>query len=276
MSKKIESPKELRRICQRRPKGSGLGVAVKMAVMKRLSIYITWVLLHTPVTANQVTVSFIVIGLIGSFLLAFGNQWLSILGALVLFLHSVLDHVDGEVARYKKICSPGGKYLDLVAHKIVNPIVFACISFGVYHNCNAPMVFAFGFAAVTFRLLERDVRSIGLRALGNGQANYDTLEDMGAKKRSRFVSRIRGLGLHSFICGTLAIQAAILVGAIFNRLDIVLIFYGVVLPVFALSRVHWWFKVIKSSAPVLGGESAFGQPQQPVTDELAEQLGEAR
>lgn len=261
MGRKLGSPKELRRICQPQPKGSGIDAAVERIVLRGLSIYITWGLLHTPITANQVTVLLIVIGLVGSLLLAFGDQWLSILGALMLFLHLVLDYVDGEVARCREASSPVGRYLDLVTHKIVNPMVFAGLSFGVYHNDNTPGIFAFGFLASAARMWVRDVRRIALRVLGDGRANYGALEEMAATRRSPLFDRIRSLGLHKFVCETFGIQTAILVGAVVNRLDIVVIFYGVVLPVLAIWQVYWWFRVIKSSRPVLDAESAFTQSQ---------------
>jgi phosphatidylglycerophosphate synthase len=261
MSIKIESPKELRKICQRPPDALGLEAAVERNLARRLSIYITWVLLHTPITANQTTVLLTVIGLLGSLLLAFGEQWVSILGILLLFLHIILDYVDGEVARYRNTCSSSGKYLDLVAHKIVNPAALAGLSFGVYHNHSSPAVFVFGFLAAISRLLVRDVRRIALRVMGSAQANFDTLENIAAERRSPFFSRIRELGLHNLVYGTFGIQAAILVGAIFNRLDIVLVFYGATLPIFASSQVYWWFKVVKSSASIPDGKGTSQQSQ---------------
>jgi hypothetical protein len=53
MSNKIGSPKELRQICPKVPEGLGIEDIVEFAVIRRRSIYLTWVLLHTPITANQ-------------------------------------------------------------------------------------------------------------------------------------------------------------------------------------------------------------------------------
>ena len=76
------------------------------------SIYITWLLLRTPITPNAVTLLSILSGVGGAYLLLYPN-WKVKLAALFLFyLNLLLDRVDGEIARYKKQFSLKGIYLD--------------------------------------------------------------------------------------------------------------------------------------------------------------------
>ncbi|MBU1706410.1 CDP-alcohol phosphatidyltransferase family protein, partial [bacterium] len=90
-------------------------------IVRRISIYFTWLLLHTPLSANQVTVLQIIVGVIGSLLLIPPNYGWNLLGILLLQFGYVLDCCDGEVARYRKQSSVGGVFLDLIGHEIVIP-----------------------------------------------------------------------------------------------------------------------------------------------------------
>lgn len=139
------SIKELREICQKPVINENCWYARNFT--RRISIYFTKLFLYTPLSANQITVLMTVIGVLCGFLFAFGNVIYSLLGALLLQFWYVLDHVDGEVARYKKIQSLTGEYLDYLAHVIVHPAVFVGITFGVYQKFPNLTVFVLGFIA---------------------------------------------------------------------------------------------------------------------------------
>ena len=70
------------------------------ALSRRISIYITWLLLHTEVRPNQVTVVTVLLALVGVCLLAAGPSWVAIWGAICLLGHYFLDKVDGDLARF--------------------------------------------------------------------------------------------------------------------------------------------------------------------------------
>lgn len=80
------------------------------------SIYLTRVFLATNVTANQVSAAMIIVGVISGVVVAFGYVWA---GLALVYLSLVLDAVDGEIARYGKIFSLRGIFLDLVNHLVV-------------------------------------------------------------------------------------------------------------------------------------------------------------
>src|SRR3990167_10269611 len=95
------------------------------------SIYITWLLLRTPITPNAVTLLSILSGVGGAYLLLYPN-WKVKLAALFLFyLNLLLDRVDGEVARYKKRFSLKGIYLDELNHYIIPPLFFLSLAWGL-------------------------------------------------------------------------------------------------------------------------------------------------
>jgi len=99
----------------------------------RIAFLITRVLIRTDITANQVTVSQIFVGLLGCFLLAHGNVLVAMLGCLLLHFGYVLDSVDGMIARYRRQPSVNGILIDISVHTIVNPLILACTALHYYH-----------------------------------------------------------------------------------------------------------------------------------------------
>lgn len=77
-----------------------------------LSRPIVRLLTATRITPNQVTLIQPFIALAAGYLIAMGDRWSLVLGALAFELRSLLDCVDGGLARAKKMSSPGGHALD--------------------------------------------------------------------------------------------------------------------------------------------------------------------
>lgn len=99
---------------------------------RRLSIYFTWLLLHTNITPNQLTVihSFFSIG--GSALLAIPSKNVLLAGTLFFNLYLILDSSDGEIARYKKQTSALGGYLDTLSHIAIYSTLYTAIGVNIY------------------------------------------------------------------------------------------------------------------------------------------------
>ena len=84
--------------------------------MRRLSPYLTRLLLRTPLPANGVTALMIPAGLLAALSLTFAGIWPAVLAVLLVQLQLLLDCSDGEVARWRKTFSPAGVYIDQLAH----------------------------------------------------------------------------------------------------------------------------------------------------------------
>ena len=84
--------------------------------LRRISPYLTRILLMTPISANGVTWLMILTGaLIGPALLI--QSWTGIFLALLLSnLQMLIDCCDGEVARWRNTKSPMGIFLDKLGH----------------------------------------------------------------------------------------------------------------------------------------------------------------
>lgn len=129
----MESIRELRGMLQKEkvaPEGWRRPLGY-YALQRFPSIYITRLLLATPIKPNQVTAFGFLIGLAGC---AFVLQWtwyVKLIGIGLLYVNVLLDKVDGELARYKKIYSLKGIYLDSVNHLIIPPLFLLAITFGL-------------------------------------------------------------------------------------------------------------------------------------------------
>jgi phosphatidylglycerophosphate synthase len=105
--------------------------------IRRISIRFTWLLLHTRLSANQVTVLAILIGIAGALLLAWSDFWPLVIGLVMLQLSFVLDYSDGEIARYQALergerTGAGGAYLDWIGHYYVPATMTAALAYGAF------------------------------------------------------------------------------------------------------------------------------------------------
>src|SRR3989344_6556634 len=119
-----ETIRELRERLQgpRRPYDTHYG----RYVMRRFSIYLTVLCSKMSLGPSAVTLLSILAGLLGAFFI-YKNHWLT--GILLVNAWYLLDHVDGELARYKGISSPTGLYFDTIANSIVPFFTFLAIGF---------------------------------------------------------------------------------------------------------------------------------------------------
>ena len=141
----VKSIKELRRICQATKKDKDpLYVSL---VLRRFSIYLTWLLLHLPISGNQVTVLFLLYGAANAFIFAIPSPWAFLVGSLLLNGWFLLDCSDGEIARYRKQSSLTGLYLDYLAHYIVHPLMYLCLSWGLFLIFYERYILLLGMAA---------------------------------------------------------------------------------------------------------------------------------
>jgi phosphatidylglycerophosphate synthase len=106
-----------------------------------------WLVAHTKVTANQVTLASAAAGIVGWVLLSTASPYLSVIGVVLLHVWLVLDAVDGEVARGRNSCSAVGVYFDKLGHFIVNPYVVPAYSFHLFRK-SGNLLFAYAAALI--------------------------------------------------------------------------------------------------------------------------------
>lgn len=91
--------------------------------LRRLSPYLTRVLLRTPVTANGVTWLMIATGASAAVALLIPGLPGAMLAALLAQLQMLWDCSDGEVARWRGTSSPTGVFLDRVGHYTTEALI---------------------------------------------------------------------------------------------------------------------------------------------------------
>ena len=99
--------------------------------LRRISLYLTKLLLKTPITANGVTYLMILTGISISFAL----QISGITGLIIAFLLSQLqmlwDCCDGEIARWRESQSPKGVFLDRVGHYLTESFIPIALAYRI-------------------------------------------------------------------------------------------------------------------------------------------------
>jgi phosphatidylglycerophosphate synthase len=90
---------------------------------RRLSPYLTRVLLGTAITANGVTVLMIVTGAAAGAALLIPGLLGAVLAAVLGQLQMLWDCCDGEVARWRRTFSPVGFFLDKLGHTVAESAI---------------------------------------------------------------------------------------------------------------------------------------------------------
>lgn len=108
------------------------GGLVARYVNRPISLRMSRFLLHRSITPNQVSVVAAVIGAIGvaGFLIPGSRRW-AVAGAVLLQLNSIIDGIDGELARTRLQESRFGAYLDSVLDEILNASLLAATGYNL-------------------------------------------------------------------------------------------------------------------------------------------------
>jgi len=164
--------------------GTDADSRVDRLINRRCSRLLTRLLVHLPVTPNQVSVASLFLGL-GS---AWGFWWAtpasSLLGLVLYMLSVVADHSDGEIARLTFQESAFGEWLDFSIDTLIHAVLVLGMGFTAQAVGGSFAVAAGGFAAfgvlmsaLFARLLSREANpgerlARLLRGLGNRDLFY--------------------------------------------------------------------------------------------------------
>jgi phosphatidylglycerophosphate synthase len=174
-------------------------------------------LVHTPITPNQVSIASILIGVASAWFFARGNF---VAGALVFQLCAIIDCVDGDLARVSLRQTRLGKWLDLGGDQVVHFSVFVAIGIGVADIDPAVPALALGASAalgvllsfaVIIRALRQPAAQRGplLNRLLDATANRDfsvLLLVLAIFGRMDLFLWMAGIGIHAFWIALLALQ----------------------------------------------------------------------
>lgn len=152
----------------------GLGVSkavdgpVSRYINRRISSRITSAILSSgvDVTPNQVSVISTLIGLAGAALLLARSPWLALAAGVLLQVSSIVDGVDGELARARGLASPRGAFLDAMLDRFTDVAAISAAAYYVSQHFEAGAVALLACAALCGDLLVSYVHARGEASLG--------------------------------------------------------------------------------------------------------------
>ncbi|MBI3551199.1 MAG: CDP-alcohol phosphatidyltransferase family protein [Elusimicrobia bacterium] len=112
-----------------------------------ISLALSRLLLNTPVTPNMMTVMSSLLGLAGAGFFLLPSYASRLTGAALIWLHSVLDGCDGELARLRFQESRWGGILDFWGDNLVHLALFLCMAWGFYIADNSVLPLILGVAS---------------------------------------------------------------------------------------------------------------------------------
>jgi len=100
-------------------------------LIRHLSVRVTPLLARFPVTANQITLASLALGLGCAWAMTGEGRAMTTAGGVMLFLCYLLDNCDGEIARIKDQCTAFGAFFDTFVDWIVHAAFFVALGMGV-------------------------------------------------------------------------------------------------------------------------------------------------
>lgn len=150
-----------------------------------VSLWLSRRLAALPLSPNFYTVVTLAVGMAAGVVSAFGGYWNLLAGGALFQAASMLDGVDGEIARLTFQCSPAGEALDSICDDLANVMYLTGLTLGVYGDTGLLAVLLLGATAVGLDVLTRLVL-------------YATLARKGLPVTLvEYESRLKGLGPHA-------------------------------------------------------------------------------
>lgn len=184
----------------------------------------------------------VLIGLVSIPFFFLGGYWNIIIGALILQVHYIFDHIDGNIARVANKKSIRGKYLDYIPNITINQLVLIALGFGVFRNTGNIYYLLLGVSAGFFYLAKEPARlyKYSIRNDLNLKQNFSPTNK---KDISKFQKINQKIGIIFDFPGMMNL---ILIFAIFNLSHLLIILYGIYFPIYFIARVTYEFYVWKN------------------------------
>ena len=115
-------------------------------VARPTAVYGCWLAVRIGLTAHQVTMIALLCSLMAAAAIGTGDRLLFIIGVFLAQLGYWLDHVDGQVARWRGTSSLDGVYLDYLMHHAANLTMGFGLGYGLAVRLAEPRWSIAGFA----------------------------------------------------------------------------------------------------------------------------------
>jgi len=170
-----------------------------------------------------------------------GGYWNIIIGALILQVHYIFDHIDGNIARVTNKKSIRGKYLDYIPNITVNQLVLIALGFGIFRTTGEISYLLLGVSAGFFYLAKEPARL----------HKYSIMDDLNIKEKpltnKRNISKFQKINHKTGIIFDFpGMMNLILIFGIFNLSHILIILYGIYFPIYFIARASYEFYTWKN------------------------------
>jgi phosphatidylglycerophosphate synthase len=135
---------------------------------RHISIFISKRLVELPVTPNMLSVFTFLLGVAGAYSVAQGSYFYMLLGAFLIQCNSILDGVDGELARVRFQHSKLGQWLDTVSDDASNWLFYAGLAIGSAAWPFGHWLALLGWVSIGASALASTLFYIELARLGSG------------------------------------------------------------------------------------------------------------
>lgn len=124
---------------------------------RKLSWRLSFLLAHTAITPNQVTLANTAVGMVIAWMFAQPVYWIRLLASFLFVVSITIDGVDGELARLKMAETAAGARLDALTDNLVHIAIFFGISIGCYRAAHSTaylyvlgaLLIGFGMCAIS-------------------------------------------------------------------------------------------------------------------------------
>lgn len=191
---------ELERRCQK-PEHRLIGSWMARHVARPSALRITWLIAPYGVSAHAVTLLAWGVGLAATAQFGIGSPVAWLCGAITLQLWYLLDHVDGQLARWHGVASLDGVQLDYLMHHTLNLLVPVGLGYGASRIANGDLWLAvsllWGVAALLNGLLhdarykafvQRLKRVRGELVVRGGRGSRPTIQPSMPRSPFRFIA----------------------------------------------------------------------------------------
>lgn len=128
------------------------GIVAKL-LNRNVSLFISRRIAHLRISPNHVSLVNFVLGILMAVSIWQGGYGWFLLGAALFKLNSILDGVDGELARVRFQMSVVGEWMDTLSDDLSNILFFVSLSVGAYAMTADPIWVTLGFVTVIPSLL---------------------------------------------------------------------------------------------------------------------------
>lgn len=182
---------------------------------RKVSGQISRVLVKTPVTPNQISISLMFVSIFSGWLVAAGGYASLALGGLLFQFASIADGCDGEVAKLKFLGSHIGEWIDTLADGVSYIAFCGFIVFGMYRLTGDSFHLTLGTAAIGLTVINIAILYAYAHITGSGSlVGYTAafVKDVPEENQGllhRALKRIRFMGRRDFFSAYFCVFAVL-------------------------------------------------------------------